>query len=620
MSKPRATSVLGVVALVLGSAILMPCHAAGLTPNSPVVEKIEPPNWWTNFSPELMLLVTGRNLSHASVSSGAPGFRIIRTQASSNGSYLFIWAEVGPVAPPGPVALTIKTTSGRTELKFPLLGRTDPRRPQGLSGDDVIYLIMPDRFADGDRSNDRPVGSASTYDRGQPRAWHGGDLRGVLDHLPYLRDLGVTALWLTPIWKNSPQAYHGYHATDMYAVDPHMGSLAEYQKLAAGAHRQGLKLIMDFVGNHVGPDHSWAANPPSPSWLHGTAQNHLEATYNFSGLEDPHAPGRENRSVLEGWFVNQLPDLNTEDAAVQQYLAQNALWWVETAGVDAIRIDTFAFASRGFWSYWHRRLRQIYPGMATIAEISDPKATITAFFQGGRAQWDGVDSGATTVFDYPLYYAGRDVLLRGQPVQRLIEVMQMDWLYARPDVLVPFFGNHDTSRFMGEKGASKQRLQAAFALLLATRGIPQIYYGDEIGIPGGDDPDNRRDFPGGFPGDSRNAFEPGGRTPDEQEIFTTAQALLRLRREHIALRRGKQINVAWDPSYYAFVRATAEEKLLVVANTGSGPRDLSIAVGDTALEDAHRLTSLFGKGSARVQSGSLEVAIPAAEVAIYAVQ
>jgi len=185
---------------------------------------------------------------------------------------------------------------------------------------------------------------------------------------------------------------------------------------------------------------------------------------------------------------------------------------------------------------------------------------------------------------------------------------------------VPFFGNHDTSRFMGEKGASKQRLEAAFALLLATRGIPQIYYGDEIGIPGGDDPDNRRDFPGGFPGDSRNAFEPAGRTLDEQEIFATTQALLRLRREHIALRRGKQINVAWDPSYYAFVRATAEEKLLVVANTGSGPRDLRIAVGDTALEGAHHLTSLFGKGSARVQSGSLEVTIPAAAVAIYAVQ
>jgi len=244
---------------------------------------------------------------------------------------------------------------------------------------------------------------------------------------------------------------------------------------------------------------------------------------------------------------------------------------------------------------------------------------VTSFFQGGRAQFDGVDSRASTVFDFPLYNAMRDVIVRGQPMQKIIDVLQRDSLYPRPDLLVTFFGNHDQRRFMSEDGSSKDKLKAAFSLLLTMRGVPQIYAGDEIGMPGGDDPDNRRDFPGGFPGDSRNAFSPAGRSPDEQEIFAHAQSLLRLRQAHPALRTGTQWHIGWDDSYYAFVRESPEEKLLVIFNNAASPRELQIPIEDTPLASVTRFENLFGPGQVEVKDKAVQAKLPAMSLSVYRV-
>ncbi|MGE5204051.1 MAG: alpha-amylase family glycosyl hydrolase [Chlamydiota bacterium] len=588
---------------------------------APQVEKMDPPNWWVGFAPEVMLLMKGHNLSGAGVTTSYSGVRVARSEASANGDYLFVWLKIAAKARAGRAAFTIRNGSGGTTVRFPLL-RPAPAagRFQGVTPDDTIYLIMPDRFADGDPGNDRTAGSTAVYDRHDPMAYHGGDLRGVIEHLGYLHDLGVDTLWLTPIVANSDSAYHGYHAVDFYAVDPHMGTLQDYQQLVAEAHRRGMKVVMDFVANHVGPTHPWVKDPPAPDWFHGTPQNHMQATYNFSGLIDPHASARQYRSVIEGWFVNLLPDLNTDEPKVEEYLVDNALWWTEISGLDGLRLDTFPYSSLRSWSLWHQQLRQVFPRLTTIGEVSDRDPAITAFFQGGRKQWDGVDSGVTTVFDFPQYYALRDVLLGGQPVQRLIDVLRLDWLYPRPEVLVPFIGNHDQKRFMGEAGASPQKLMAAFTLLLTMRGIPQIYSGDEIGMPGGDDPDNRRDFPGGFPGDSRNAFTAAGRTREEQAIFSQVQNLLRLRQAHPALREGKMWNIGWDESYWAFMRETAEERVLVVFNNTANARQLNIPLGDTPLEGARTVQPLMGAAAAKIQDGAVQVTVPAATVLIYAVK
>ena len=610
--------------LSIGGRAQPTAHPANqATSQPPVVRKVEPPNWWLNYTPKVTLLLTGENLGGARVESATTGATVVSSHASENGHYLFIQMRLRSdrLKTAGKVRLHLRGAQGSADVELPLLTRKDPHgHYQGFSRDDVIYLIMPDRFADGDPSNDQPPGSTGIYDRSQPKAYHGGDLRGVRDHLGYLHDLGITTIWLTPVWKSADSDYHGYHVVDFYALDDHMGSMQEYQSLVADAHKLGMKVLIDYVANHIGPKHPWADDPPTPTWLHGTPAHHLEPSYSFDGLVDPHASPREYRATIEGWFAGKLPDLNPDDPALALYLAQNAMWWTEMAQLDGFRLDTFPYSSRQFWSGWQDRLSQVYPHIDSVGEVWNPDSTIVSFFQGGRKQFDGIDTHLASEFDFPLQFAVRDVVVKGEPLKKIIDVLQHDELYPNPDTLVTFIGNHDGSRFIGETGSSPAKLKAAFSLLLTMRGIPQIYSGDEIAMPGGGDPDNRRDFPGGFPGDQRNAFTTNGRTPEEQDVFAYVQSLLKLRREHAALRTGKQWHIGWDDSYYAFLRDLPEEKLLVVYNNASNPRSLEIPVGDTPLEKAHELKALLGTSEAMIDSGAVHVSLPAQTIAIFSVR
>jgi len=621
------------LALILVCVLTLPAGAqseagAGQAPvvGKPVVSKIEPPNWWVNYTPALTLLLTGENLSGARVESPIKGLTALGAEASANGHYLFVHLQLSPDLPAGTVPLQLITSSGSTTVALPLLARADARgRFGGFSRDDVIYLIMPDRFADGDPSNDRPAGSNGGYDRSNPMAYHGGDLRGIREHLGYLHDLGVTTLWLTPVWKNTDSDYHGYHVVDFYALDDHMGTMPEYQALVADARRLGMKVLIDYVVNHTGPHHPWANDPPTPTWFHGTTAHHLEPAYTFTGLVDPHASPREYLNTLDGWFAGRLPDLNPDDPALALYLAQNAMWWTEIAQLDGFRLDTFPYSSRQFWSGWHDRLRQVYPQfdypqIMDVGEVADGDSTITSFFEGGRKQFDGIDSGLATVFDFPLCHALRDVVIKGAPMERIVDVLRHDELYPHPETLVTFVGNHDDRRFVSEEGSNPARLKAALSLLLTLRGIPQIYSGDEIAMPGGSDPDNRRDFPGGFPGDPRNAFTTNGRTPEEQEVFAHVQSLLALRKSHVALRTGKQWHIGWDDTYYAFLRELPEEKLLVVYNNAMQTVALNIPVENTPLETAHQLQTVFGNIAAELISGQVRVSLPAQTLSVFSVR
>jgi len=588
---------------------------------APLVKNVEPPNWWVNYTPELTLLLTGENLNGARVESTTKDVTPLGAEASANGHYLFVRLQLSANLPPGTVPLRLITPAGSTTVSLPLLARADSHgRFEGFSRDDVIYLIMPDRFADGDPSNDKPAGSDGVYDRGNPMAYHGGDLRGIRQHLGYLHDLGVTAIWLTPIWKNTDSDYHGYHVVDFYALDDHMGSMPEYQTLVSEAHRLGMKVLIDFVVNHTGPHHPWATDQPTPTWFHGTPAHHLEPAYTFQGLVDPHASPREYLATLNGWFAGKLPDLNPDDPELATYLAQNALWWTESAQLDGFRLDTFPYSTRQFWSGWHERMRQVYPLINGVGEVADGDSTITSFFEGGRKQFDGIDSGLATLFDFPLCFALRDVIIKGESMEKIVEVLRHDELYPHPELLVTFIGNHDNGRFVSEEGSSPAKLKAAFSLLLTLRGIPQIYSGDEIAMPGGGDPDNRRDFPGGFPGDPRNAFTASGRTPEQQDVFAYVQSLLALRKAHPALRTGKQWHIGWDDNYYAFLRELPEEKLLVVYNNAPTTRELNIPVENTPLETAHQLETVFGNTPAELAAGKVHISLPARTLAVFSVR
>lgn len=599
--------------------LLASCQAFAAS-GQPIINKIEPPNWWVNYTPDLTLLLTGENLGGAAVESESSGVVVRGANASANGHYLFVHLRLAPDLHPGTVNLQIKTAGGSASIQLPALARANPEGHfEGFSRDDVIYLIMPDRFADGDPSNDRPADSNGIYDRRQPMAYHGGDLRGIREHLGYLHDLGVTTLWLTPVWKNTDSDYHGYHVVDFYAIDEHMGTMADYQSLVADTHKLGMKVLIDYVVNHTGPHHPWADDPPTSTWFHGTPEHHLAPSYKFNGLVDPHASPREYRNTLEGWFANKLPDLNPDDPQLAIYLAQNALWWTEIAELDGFRLDTFPYSSRQFWSGWHARLHEVYPQVDDVGEVADPDSSITAFFEGGRKQFDGIDTGLSTVFDFPMRDALRDTIIKGDSMEKIVTVLRHDDLYPHPEMLVTFFGNHDNMRFMSEKNSGPQKLKAAFSLLLTLRGIPQIYAGDEIAMDGGGDPDNRHDFPGGFPGDPHNAFSAVGRTREQQEVFAHVQSLLALRKTHPALRTGKQWHIGWDDSYYAFLRDLPEEKVFVVYNNGSKTRPLEIPVADTPMQNARELQPIFGGVPATIDEGTVRISLPARSVAIFTV-
>jgi neopullulanase len=615
-------------------------HAQEATnPNAPVVKKIEPPNWWIGLTPDLLVLLTGKNLQVTHASCNLPEVLVNRTQSSGNGDYLFVWLKFKPELKSGTAICRITTANGQTSFEFPLAARKQILgRNQGLSLDDVIYLIMPDRFANGDPTNDEPAEFPGSHDRAKAQAYHGGDLRGVTQHLPYLKELGVTALWLTPILKNGgAQDYHGYAATDLYEVDPHLGTLQDYRELIEAAHKLHLKVFFDVAPNQVGPLHPWVKDPPSTDWFHGKSEQHLNA-YSplksdfygrtektpsndlFEALVDPHTPQQMRRNVTDGWFAGVLPDMNTENPVVAQYLIENSVWWAETSGLDGFRIDTFPYVPRPFWEEWHRQLRAIYPRLSTIGEVFHPDPTVTSFFVGGRKGWDGIDTQLTTVLDYPMFFALRDVLLNGGSAGRLTNVLRQDSLYPHPEYLVPFFANHDTPRLASGNGGTPARLKLAFGLTLTLRGIPELYYGDEIGMTGGADPENRRDFPGGWIEDQRNAFTREGRTPEQEEIFEAVQTLLRLRQEHDALRGGKLWHLASDDTSYVFLRESDDEKLVIAFHDGTNPKTLTVMLRDTPAASAAGISTLFGEGQADLAGHQLKLVLPAQSLTIFALE
>src|SRR5437867_2968965 len=483
---------------------------------APEVTKVEPPGWWPGHSLDpVRVLLRGRNLRGARL-AGAAGLRTSNVRINEAGTYLFADVAIERTAAPGTRTLQVTTYDGVAPAPFELWAPL-PRegRFQGFSSEDLVYEIMPDRFADGDPGNDDPAKAKGLFDRARKRYYHGGDLKGIIDHLRYLKDLGITALWLTPVYDNNDRLnekerpegdavtdYHGYGAVDFYAVDEHLGDLATLRELVDAAHGAGMKVIQDQVANHTGPYHPWVADPPTPTWFHGSAESHLDETWQTWTIADPHAPPALRRSTLDGWFVNILPDLNQEDPEAARYLIQNALWWIGTTGLDGIRQDTLPYVPRTFWREWSAALHREYPRLRIVGEMWDGDPGLVSFFQGGATRFDGVDSGIDALFDFPLFYPVRRAFAEGKPIKEVATMLARDQLYRDPAGLLTFAGNHDTPRFMNEPGASADGLRLAFTFLLTARGLPMVYAGDEIGTPGGGDPDNRRDFPGGWAGDA----------------------------------------------------------------------------------------------------------------------
>jgi neopullulanase len=583
------------------------------------IDKVDPPNWWAAM-PKPMLLVRGEGLRGAkfSLSGGTlkgGALKIEKVVASENGHWAQLWLSASPSAPET-VTLTAKAGGEKAEARYTFAAR----RPEsdgfaGFSSRDVMYLIMTDRFADGDLHNDgldaqSAVDSAGAVaERAKSRGWHGGDLKGIEGHLDYLQQLGVTTVWTTPVYENHEAgSYHGYGATDLYRVDEHYGTLEDLKALAAALHARGMKLVLDTVPNHVGPGNPWVKDEPAPDWFHGTVADHLKAETDFQALINPHAPERDKVGTLDGWFANTLPDMNTESPAVAQYLRQNAVWWIEETGADALRIDTFPYVNREFWHAFNGELKELFPHLTEVGEVFNGDPVITSSFADGVTR-AGVDTELYTPFDFPTYVALGKVFAKGAPMSELAKVLGEDALYPHPERLVPFIGNHDTERFVSAAG-SEGSLKLALAYVLTTRGMAQIYSGDEIAMPGASDPENRHDFPGGFPGSVENAFLASGRTPVQQETFDWVAKLDAVRRKHDALGCGAEQVLASNEDWMVYLRDAGKaagacgasgERVLVAIHRGGKNGGVAPATLDVKL----RMTWMEGcrLGGAEIQSG-----------------
>ena len=541
--------------------------AGMLTAQAPTIEKVDPPSWWAGHSINpVRLLVHGRNLAGARVA--CPRFTCITRRVNASGTYAFVDVTVRKSLAPGRYPLTLRTPAGNASFDFTInapLARTD--RFKGFDQNDVIYLIMPDRFADGDTTNDDPAASRGLLDRRNLHRYHGGDLAGVRSRLPYLKELGVTAIWLTPIYDNTnvldhkevyandpTTAYHGYHAIDYYAVDEHFGNVGDYKRLVDAAHAQGIKVIMDMVANHTSAYHPWVEDSPTPTWYNGTAAKHLANTWQTWTLADSLATPALRKATLDGWFIDILPDLNQNDPEVARYITQNTLWWVGVSGIDGIRQDTWPYVPRAFWRDWMTAIKREYPKVRVVGEVLDGDPTLVSFFQGGNSRYDGVDDKVDALFDYPLHYTIRNAFAQGKSLREVSQMLGRDRLYPNASALVTLFGSHDVPRFMSEPGATIQGLELAFTFLLTSRGTPLVYYGDEIAMPGGGDPENRRDFPGGWPSDKRDAFMAAGRSKDEQEVWTHVRRLLQLRSARADLRSGAMLHLYASDQQFVYKR------------------------------------------------------------------
>jgi glycosidase len=597
------------------------------------VDKIEPPSWWAGSAwTPIRLLVHGRNLSQAKVTAAEP-LAIGNLKTNQRGTYLFADLTISPSAHPGKHALHFVFADGKTqdvafELLPPPSGST---RGQGFHSDDFIYLIMPDRFANGDTSNDDPAVSKGLFDRHNPRYYHGGDLQGILDHAGYLKDLGVTAVWLNPWYDNNnhlnekerydnkPMAdYHGYGAVDYYGVEEHFGSFDLLREMVRTLQSEGIKVIQDQVANHVGPYHPWTQDPPTPTWFNGTPEQHVADTWQVWTLMDPHGTAATRHETLDGWFIDILPDMNQGDPEARRYLIQNALWWAGVTGLDAIRQDTMPYVPRDFWHDWAAALRKEFPRLRVVGEVFDGDPALVSFFQGGRRGNDGIDTGFHSVFDFPLYFALRSAFARNGDIRDVPKVLAHDFLYPSPGMLVTFLGNHDVERFISEKGATPEGLMMAFTALFTLRGVPMVYYGDELAMAGGNDPDNRRDFPGGWKEDSRNAFTEAGRTAVENSVFHHVRKLAALRKQYPALANGRMTNLYTSEKQWVFARSVLGTTLIVGFNLGNQAAQVEIDTQGLSLADGAVLKGVLGAASATVSNGHLKLELPARRSLILA--
>lgn len=558
-----------------------------LSAQSIAIDRIEPEFWWTGFEQtELQLLVYGENIGSSRLNLDAEGIELRQVISVENPNYLFVYLNITDEASPGTFELEFTRGEERVTAGYTLLRREGSKnRHQGFDASDVIYLLMPDRFANGDPENDEIPGMIEGVDMDEPYARKGGDLKGVMDRLEYIQDLGMTAIWFNPIFENDMPYnysigagfYHGYAATDMYRVDRRFGTNEEFLALIRRSQEMGIKVIMDKIHNHVGTHHWFIKDLPMPDWIHDQAVMG-NTNYRTDTLMDPYASMADLNSMVKGWFVDEMPDLNQRNPLVADYLIQNTIWWIEYSGIDGIRMDTHPYADKEYMAEWAKRVFREYPNFNIVGEVWMNNVATTAWWQYDFPTQSGYNSNLPSVTDFPLWRSIVAGLNEGAGwdtgLSRIFYTLGQDFLYTDPNLNVIFVDNHDLVRFMTSVGEDPDKFRLGLAILLTTRGIPQIYYGTEIMKAGGaNDPDKRRIFPGGWPGDEINAFTEEGRLAlgekrglPIQETFEYLKTIVEWRKDKEVIHFGKLTHFIPENNVYVYFRHNDLETVMVVVN------------------------------------------------------
>lgn len=543
------------------------------------VKRIDPPSWWVGMkNPSVQLMVYGDNISRNNVKINYSGVKITNIHKVENPNYLFIDLKIDISAFPG----TMKIQLNDTCLNYKLSSRNkSPNRNQGISSKDLIYLIMPDRFANGDYGNDNVVGmNEDSMNRDSMYYRHGGDIQGIIDHLDYIKDIGMTTIWCTPEIENNQfvTSYHGYSATDHYKIDPRLGSNDLYKKFVAECHRREMKVIKDLVHNHVGSEYWILKDLPMKDWIHDW-DVYTTSTYNCEPVIDPYSSEKDRTKTLNGWLHTSMPDLNEENPFVQKYLTQNSIWWLEFAGVDAIRLDTYFYNNQDYMIDWATKVKSEFPDVTIFAETWVKGISNQAFFNGGNTVSRGIDSKIDGITDFQF----RESLLKminQEPTEwknkltpnismnPVYSTLACDFIYKNPANNIAFLDNHDLSRIFSVLDKNINKLKTAITVLLTTNRIPQLYYGTEIGITGLCNPDGlvRKDFPGGWYGDKKNKFLKTDRNEVENELYNYIRKLANYRRNSTVLQTGKMMQYFPSDNIYVYFRYNENETVMIVVN------------------------------------------------------
>lgn len=539
--------------------------------------RVEPPFWWAGMSnPNLQILLYGNDISLSSIEINHPGVELKKVNKVENPNYLFLDVTIGKDIQAGSFDIIFKVGN---KLMAPYTYELKERKAasaerKGFNNSDAIYLLMPDRFSNGDTLNDNMPGMAEKADRNNPDGRHGGDIKGITNHLDYIKDMGFTAFWCNPLLENNyPEySYHGYAITDFYNIDRRYGTNEDYVQLVEEAHNRKLKVIMDMVLNHCCTNNWFILDLPEQDWIHQSPE-YTRSNFRASTIPDPHASEYDRTRLLTGWFDKHMADLNQTNPYLSKYLIQNSIWWIEYADLDGIRVDTQPYSYKEFITEWSKAVFNEYPDFNVVGETWLQEESITAYFQKDASNKDSYNSGIPSITDFPTYYAitnafnEKDAWTTG--LARIYYVLAQDFLYSYPENNLIFCDNHDLSRYYTSLGKDLKKWKMGISYLMTSRGIPMVYYGTEILMTGKEEEGHgqiRKDFPGGWPGDPVDMYTTAGRSDDQNEAYKYLQKLLKWRQSKEVLHTGKLTQFVPENETYVYFRHNEKACIMVAFN------------------------------------------------------